>query len=347
MPRPNNRYYDLLEVRPEASRRGLEHAYHRVSERLQRKAEQGDAQASRTLMEVEQAWGVLQDHEHRSLYDRFGERAFEPGFRPPGGAPPAAIPTTATAPPAVTAPPTPTVASPAPTAAPPPTTAQPPRPEAAPATRGGPSAWDPPHEPVAPAAGSYSTAADGPSLDDLISEPVAEPEVVHRDDEEEDFVGDEAGNAQARVVDGVLEVRIPFRTACLGGEAEVVRPDRSHEIEVPVGTADGDEAEINGVPVRFRVAPDRVFSRDGRDLSLTMMIEHTHATRGVEASVPTLEGHVRIRIPKGVRSGQKLRLAGKGVPIPGEHGDLLVEITVLPRDTGRVRGVGVMGTTSS
>ena len=50
--------------------------------------------------------------------------------------------------------------------------------------------------------------------------------------------------------------------------------------------------------------------------------------------VPTLEGSVKMRVPAGVQSGQKLRLAGRGAPsLRGDaRGDLFVEIRlVTPR----------------
>jgi len=43
MPRPNDRFYDLLEVSPEATPRGLDHAYRRLVERLERRILRGDA----------------------------------------------------------------------------------------------------------------------------------------------------------------------------------------------------------------------------------------------------------------------------------------------------------------
>ncbi|MEO1211180.1 MAG: DnaJ C-terminal domain-containing protein [Cyanobacteria bacterium J06638_20] len=42
---------------------------------------------------------------------------------------------------------------------------------------------------------------------------------------------------------------------------------------------------------------------------------------------------VKMMVPAGVRSGQKLRMAGKGYPINGQRGDQIVEVLVLvPRD---------------
>ena len=98
MPRPNNRFYDLLEVSTKVEKRGLEVAYRRTADRLRRRGTEDD---QRRLRDVEEAWSVLSDPHKRRLYDEHGEKAFEPDFQMPaapmmapsgpaagGGAPP-------------------------------------------------------------------------------------------------------------------------------------------------------------------------------------------------------------------------------------------------------------------
>jgi curved DNA-binding protein len=53
------------------------------------------------------------------------------------------------------------------------------------------------------------------------------------------------------------------------------------------------------------------------------------AVLGTPVDVPTLDGRVKMNIPAGVQSGQRLRLANKGYPIEGERGDQLVEIKIV------------------
>jgi curved DNA-binding protein len=50
--------------------------------------------------------------------------------------------------------------------------------------------------------------------------------------------------------------------------------------------------------------------------------------------IPTLEGHVTMKVPPGSQSGQKLRLAGKGLPKPGGGaGDLYAQLTIVVQPT--------------
>jgi DnaJ-class molecular chaperone len=58
---------------------------------------------------------------------------------------------------------------------------------------------------------------------------------------------------------------------------------------------------------------------------------------GAAITVPTPSGEVKLRIPPGSQSGQKLRLRGKGVIDEKTHaaGDLYVKLMIqLPRDGG-------------
>jgi curved DNA-binding protein len=73
----------------------------------------------------------------------------------------------------------------------------------------------------------------------------------------------------------------------------------------------------------------------GADLVTDLAISLEEATRGSERRL-SLEGggaagEISVKIPPGIRSGKKLRLAGKGQPGPrgGRPGDLLIRIHVL------------------
>ena len=51
---------------------------------------------------------------------------------------------------------------------------------------------------------------------------------------------------------------------------------------------------------------------------------------GSAIEVPTIDGLVKVSVPNGVRSGQRLRLANKGYfGKSGERGDQLVEIQIV------------------
>jgi len=67
----------------------------------------------------------------------------------------------------------------------------------------------------------------------------------------------------------------------------------------------------------------------GRDVEAELVVSFHEAFHGGEREV-TVDGKgVRVRVPKGVRTGTKLRVRGKGHPGPGgAHGDLILEVKV-------------------
>ena len=82
--------------------------------------------------------------------------------------------------------------------------------------------------------------------------------------------------------------------------------------------------------VVIHVRKHALFAREGPDLECEVPISLVQAALGAEIEVPTLEGAVRMKVPAGAKGGQKLRLAGKGLPRPGGGaGDLYAMLNVV------------------
>jgi len=117
---------------------------------------------------------------------------------------------------------------------------------------------------------------------------------------------------------------------------------RTINVRIPPGVEDGQrirlagqgEAGLRGAPsgdlyVTVHVKPDKVFGRDGDDLTVSVPVSFHELALGTTLSVPTLEGKVGVRVPKGTSDGRILRVRGRGVPKrSGGHGDLLVTVKV-------------------
>jgi molecular chaperone DnaJ len=117
---------------------------------------------------------------------------------------------------------------------------------------------------------------------------------------------------------------------------------RTINVRIPPGVEDGQrirlagqgEAGLRGAPsgdlyVTVHVKADKVFGRDGDDLTVTVPVAFHELALGTTLSVPTLEGKVGVRVPKGTSDGRILRVRGRGVPKrSGGHGDLLVTVKV-------------------
>ena len=117
---------------------------------------------------------------------------------------------------------------------------------------------------------------------------------------------------------------------------------RTINVRIPPGVEDGQrirlagqgEAGLRGAPsgdlyVTVHVRPDKVFGRDGDDLTVAVPVSFHELALGTTLSVPTLDGKVGVRVPKGTSDGRILRVRGRGVPKrSGGHGDLLVTVKV-------------------
>jgi len=121
-------------------------------------------------------------------------------------------------------------------------------------------------------------------------------------------------------------------------------------VKIPAGVHDGSKVRVAGkgeegskgsppgdLLLRIKVRPHPDLERRGLDLVLDLPVTVGEAMMGAVVSVPTLEGNVRLKVPRGSQSGQKLRLKGKGVVDrdSGQRGDLYVRLMVqVPGDGG-------------
>lgn len=114
-------------------------------------------------------------------------------------------------------------------------------------------------------------------------------------------------------------------------------------VKVPAGVDDGDrirlagegEAGMNGGPpgdlyVEIRVNPHHLFSRNGPDLTCDVPVSFATVALGGEIDLPTLDGHVTLKIPPGTQSGKVFRLRNKGVTTVRDprQGDLYARVLV-------------------
>jgi molecular chaperone DnaJ len=134
---------------------------------------------------------------------------------------------------------------------------------------------------------------------------------------------------------------------------------RQVKVRIPAGVDDGQRIRVKGrggagrgggqpgqLYVVVKVEGHRTFGRRGKDLTLTAPVSFPEAALGTTITVPTLDRPVTLKIPPGTRSGQTLRVRGRGVPAASGAGDLLVTVEVaVPAelsDTER-QAVGALG----
>jgi curved DNA-binding protein len=160
-----------------------------------------------------------------------------------------------------------------------------------------------------------------------------------------------AGRRQRGPVPGrnyELNATLTLEQAARGTELEVALPGpgngqaKTVRVRVPPGTTDGQRLRVpgkgapgrNGAPpgdlyVNISLIPHRYFKVSGHDLYLDLPLAPWEAVLGAKVEAPTLEGRVTLTIPPGSRTGQKLRVGGRGLPRPhGGAGDLYCVLSV-------------------
>lgn len=136
-------------------------------------------------------------------------------------------------------------------------------------------------------------------------------------------------------------LQLDFLEAVHGGKKRVQLPDgRTVEVNIPAGVDSGSVLRLRGrgapgsggsgdLLVEVQVAPHPVFSRDGLDIRVRQRVPLEVAVLGGRVRVPTIDGDVVLRVPRGSNSGRTMRLRGRGIQDPsGRRGDQLVELLV-------------------
>ena len=120
---------------------------------------------------------------------------------------------------------------------------------------------------------------------------------------------------------------LSIRTPVVGPNGVVTMQERMIAVHIPKGVSEGQLIRLSGqgspsfdadnsgdLFLEVSFAPHAVYRPDGKDLHLDLPVAPWEAALGGRVVLPTPDGKVDLRIPKNARSGQKLRLKGKGLP---------------------------------
>jgi len=125
----------------------------------------------------------------------------------------------------------------------------------------------------------------------------------------------------------------------------IVNRIKEYQIKIPAGIKNGGNIRLKGQgePGFSGVAGDLllkvlysqhpVYRFKNNDLTADVSVTVWEAMLGAKVSVPTLHGPVIMTLPSGIRSEQRLRLKGKGMPIKSGYADMFVIIRIdIPRN---------------
>ena len=158
-----------------------------------------------------------------------------------------------------------------------------------------------------------------------------------------DIFGSIFGNAGRRARPQPIDVEAPIMVSLgeiySGTSRTVELPGgRRVEVKVPAGVKEGTVLRVPGLRATVQVAPDPVFTREGKDVRVVVPVPLNVALQGGEVAAPTLKGgQVKFKVPAETQNATKIRLRGLGLPDPkgGTPGDMYAEVRAqlpLPMD---------------
>jgi curved DNA-binding protein len=295
-------YYEILGVPKDASNEDIKKSFRRLARKYHPDLNPGDKVAEERFKDLGEAYEVLSDNTKRSEYDRFGNYWKQNGFQgqgPQGG-------------------------------------------QAGQGRAASRSGSSPPPRSGEPDYGEFSDFQE--FLDQLLgrrSNGSSKNSTNRRVNRQEDKTW--GGRQTSGVVrrpgmrDAEARLVVPLDKAYQGGRERIRLEDgRSLEVNMPAGMLSGQKIRLKGqgagggdLYLKIEVAEHPFFKIVGTDIVCQVPITPVEAVLGGQIEAPTLDGWVKMMIPRGVRPGQRLRLAGKGYPKEiGGRGDQLVEIQI-------------------
>ncbi|MEB3338818.1 MAG: DnaJ C-terminal domain-containing protein [Leptolyngbyaceae bacterium] len=156
-----------------------------------------------------------------------------------------------------------------------------------------------------------------------------------------DFGGDRTTSTAG---DRESNLTLTLSEAFHGVEKRLGLGSETINVKIPAGTKPGSRIRVRGkgqinpynqqrgdLYLIIEIQPHSFFQFEGENLVCEVGIAPDEAVLGGAIEIPTPDGSVTMNIPAGTRSGQSLRLRGKGWPRPkGERTDQIVRVVIVP-----------------
>ncbi len=143
------------------------------------------------------------------------------------------------------------------------------------------------------------------------------------------------------------KVEIGIRQAYKGGEQAVSLQTESGtktvKFKIPAGIQSGEKIKLSGLGspgygkgkagdlyLEIGLKPDAGFTLNGSDLERTIDVYPWQAALGDELQIQTLDEKLKVKIPAGIQTGGKLRVAARGYPVKnGKRGSLSLIVRIV------------------
>ena len=118
---------------------------------------------------------------------------------------------------------------------------------------------------------------------------------------------------------------------------------KTFTVKVPQGIRDGEKIRligqgkpgINGAKngdllIKINIKNDKKFKLQGADMYTDLLITPWEAALGTRVNIQSIDEEIKVYIPQGIQSGEKIRIPGKGYKDgKGSRGDLIAEVKIM------------------
>lgn len=165
--------------------------------------------------------------------------------------------------------------------------------------------------------------------------------------------GGMGGNDQffAQGEDVNAKITVSLEDAFNGAKKSIRRPGGTNQtgtinVKIPAGITSGKKIRLAGqgkagagveagdLFLEINIANHAYYQVEDKDVIINLPISPWEAALGAKITVPTLAGKISLTIPTSAKSGQKMRLKGRGLP-GKQAGDQIVVLQIMtpPADT--------------
>ncbi len=132
-----------------------------------------------------------------------------------------------------------------------------------------------------------------------------------------------------------IDLSVSVWTAARGGSVKGSCPLGKASVRVPAGARTGDRiiTRIGGIDVACVVRVDEGdgFDTDGGHIVTSLRLTGAHAKSGGLMEIETPVGRLRLNVPKNTQPGDRLMVAGRGLPACDQRpaGDLYLDVAII------------------
>lgn len=155
------------------------------------------------------------------------------------------------------------------------------------------------------------------------------------------FAGAPGRQAAPVNLDAEASINLTFSEAFRGCERTLAVNDERVQVRIPAGVKPGSRLRLKGkgnlqpgtgrrgdLYLTLQVQDHPVWTLDGDQLKADLPLSLDELALGGEVRVATPDGEATVTVPPAMAVGRSLRLKGKGWPVKGGRGDLLLSLSL-------------------